>query len=485
MLTPDDNAKQGSKCSAQEMLMLEPEKIEMYQYFYGDELRIPKSKKCLSPDTLQSKLQRMILNYLEVGHTDAAMDVMEMAIASKREPPQFLVVVLIGIILNPQTLQKKLHHFRSCQRARRLLLHLLENFGSAVFSGVLDMFRVHGGQKKKAENYGSEEDDEVQLPECGLQDFNDFWDLVSGCLKTKGQVDIATKCRQIVLDVIVRAFEYDMKERIVRNSEPDECLFLRTLRKDSYGCRTQLDRYLDILFLAFDSRARKAEEKCCAPNAYNMEGIAIAGRLLNMLVILSYYDNLVTTSSLIEQTYRRFASLSADDTANLLQIIRCTTFVYALCDLALSDVDCSCVEERYKHLRHTRGHAFRVDRVTHYAMRTRPLQVRSVEDVFRHVLLVVWAYMSLASESSLHCEYRYKDAFDQVKTINRTFSSMPERQLGLQLQGKAAVPGWRQHVRSMIDEVYARGSASDDGRQTEQRIWWAIELADISLETFR
>ncbi|KAF7721108.1 hypothetical protein EC973_005392 [Apophysomyces ossiformis] len=412
MFTSGDNDVE--EWPAHEMLALDPEKLEVYQYFFGNQ----HNRSCTDGELIQPKLQRMIKDYVDVGHIDAAMEIIDMSIASKRKPPH-------------------------------------------------------------------EEDEEImkdEIPECGLDEFDDFWHLVALCLSSmkKDKIDMQMKCHRIVLNVLLSVLEHDINARKDEPSQLAECLFLDTLRKDSYGCRSQFDRYLDILFMAFDTQQCNGMVKS---KAFGVEGIDIAGRLLNMLVVLAYCDNLVTMSSLLEQTYLRFSRLSASDTATFLQAIRCSTFASALCDLGLSDVDSSLVEEQYKHLRKSKGPVFKMERVLHYSMKTRPLRLSSLQDVYRHVLLVAFNFAAFMNECSVHVEYEFKDAFEQHHHQHKALTSLSAKQLlDLKKHGQTAVESWQELVNGIIDELRVRDEAID--HEVEQKIWHTVELTKLNFENF-
>lgn len=64
----------------------------------------------------------------------------------------------------------------------------------------------------------------------------------------------------------------------------EKCIFLSLIRTDGTGQRTQLDRYLDILFTPFGYQLNSDDAE---KNETDAESVDYAGRLMNM-VCLSY-----------------------------------------------------------------------------------------------------------------------------------------------------------------------------------------------------
>ncbi|KAI9499188.1 hypothetical protein BDB00DRAFT_222255 [Zychaea mexicana] len=384
------------------------------------------------------------------------------------------------------------------QEAQRVLLYVLEYFGPDPFESVWKNFKpMYFGQFKDrrinrpALELENDDDDDDEPYECSLTEFDDLWDLAAYCFgyveprhrnnKQQDQQSLKQPAghmrRRMVLNVIITVLEADLRDRRGSNSALEKCEFLNTLRKDSTGNRSQFDRYLDIIFCAFGCHSSEDGEPTRLKDA---EAAEFAGRLLNMMGVLSYCDNLVTTSALVEQTYRRFLKLDVESCANLIQIIESTTFLSALCDLYLSDSDCSCVPEEYMKLRKGRHTTFLVEKLLHFNIKTRPVKLESLEDIYRHVMIVLWRYMLYFNERSLRYDVS-RTKQDGSRTFHsRTISTVTDDQkIEVIVSGPDAIAQWRKHVDSMIKEVGGDSLSGENDRKLKKQIKWSIQLLQL------
>ncbi|KAL0092887.1 hypothetical protein J3Q64DRAFT_1233712 [Phycomyces blakesleeanus] len=424
--------------TAEEMLSLDPELIEIYQIF-----GMNKRENLITCEPLQPKLTSMIFDYLDVGHDIAAMEIMEAAIKAKRELPIQFLFALINRILTPPingTYRSKSSQyiFDGCEMAQRILKSALEVFGPLAFRGLWSTFEI----QSKRYNYNkrnSEEEAELVEIKCVLDEYFDLWDFVKKSFTIDpSENEMKRKCRNMVLEILICIMEKDVQMRIENYEELGECIFLSTIPKDDFGNRTRLGPYLDILFDVFQ------ETKDYEINqVFYMESIDMAGRLLNILIILSYCDQLVDTSSMIQQSYQRINRLDNDAFSNILQVISCTTFLSEICDRILIDSDFSLADEEYKYLRRIPG--FRLDKMFHLFMKSRPLNMEYMSDIYRHVLVIIWRYRCYLGESTM----RYSSLSDD--TISKVISVCGLRPL------------------------------TPKEKETKQKIEWAIELAMLNL----
>ncbi|KAG0165459.1 hypothetical protein DFQ30_008438 [Apophysomyces sp. BC1015] len=307
----------------------------------------------------------MIFEYISVGHYEAAMDIIETALVSKRQPSSQIIIALVDIVLHLENRKKlpkrKILEIR--QKSQRLLMHMLEIFGPEPFAELWNSFRrfhVFPRRQKTLYTSGDDEDDERQLSGTGLSEYEDFWDFMKQCLVSGAKLDMAMK-----------------------------------------------------------------------------------------LITLSGYDNAVSPNALVDRTYRHFVNLHADDCAHLLQVIRCGTFRASLCDMAIADADGSCVEKPYRHYRKNMNSTMRMEKLFHYVMKTQPSSLKNIEDIYRHVLVVLWYLDSLMDEYGL----RY-DLSNDHEPNTKIISTLPEDQLLQVIEyGLAATDEWRLHVRYMIQKV--------------------------------
>ncbi|KAI8141840.1 hypothetical protein BJV82DRAFT_164603 [Fennellomyces sp. T-0311] len=501
LTTPMSDGAITEHVTAEQLLSYGPEFVELYQYFHSDSPTLPLEKKREHRGEIQSKIEVMILHYMEEEHYDAAMDIIKRIVTARRQPSKNILLALFDFILRPAMVLRRRtpkEILQLTQEAQRMLFYILECFGPGAFGEIWVMFkpnffgRLHQRRAVQAAMEVDNDDDEDDEPyECSLTEFDDFWDLAANCFRyqearVRNQPQTERPSlkaaaghmrRRMVLDVLITVLEADLRHR--RENGMEQCVFLGMIRKDSEGQRTQFDRYLDIIFSAFGSHmgddGRPAQLK-------DAEAAEFAGRLLNMLAVLSYSDNLVTPAPLVDQTYRRFTKLDVDSCANLIQIIKCTTFLSAVCDLYLSDSDCSCVPKQYQGLRKGRNASLSVDKLLHFNMRTRPLRMQSLEDVYRHVMVVVWRYKLFFSERSLRCDACFtKNGVTCI--INKPVTTVTSMdQIKIIESGTDVIQGWKKHVEEMTEQVRSgHGDSEADDKRLARQIQWAIETLELCM----
>lgn len=62
--------------TAREMLTLDPEAVELYQYFYGEPGSLKIEKPFVNKAPLQSKIQSMIAYYIDMEHSKRRQDLL-------------------------------------------------------------------------------------------------------------------------------------------------------------------------------------------------------------------------------------------------------------------------------------------------------------------------------------------------------------------------------------------------------------------------
>ncbi|KAI9278728.1 hypothetical protein BDA99DRAFT_492974 [Phascolomyces articulosus] len=490
---------------ADQLMAYDPESVELYQYFYSDGPGFSLGKRKSRNGQIQLKLEHMIIHYMEEEYYDAALDIIRKTVTAGRKPSRQILLSLFDFILRPVVnLRKRTAKelFLMAQEAQRILFYILESFGPDVFNPIWIIFkpnflgRYHERRKRRETMEMDQDDDDDEPYECSLTEFDDIWDLSAHCF---GYVEPRPRYqlpqddrrsmkeaaghvrRRMVLDILITVLEVDLRNRRASNIELEKCAFLDMLRKDSTGNRSQFDRYLDIIFSAFGYHSEKDGEPTKLKDASAAE---FAGRLLNMLAVLSYCDNLVTPKALVDQTYRRFLKLDVDSCANLIEIIKCTTFLSSICDLYLSDSDCSCVPDQYMHLRNGRNATFLVEKLLHFNMKTRPINLESLEDIYRHVMIVVWRYTLYMNERLIRCDVTRTRENGSRVVLNKQVSSITDEQkIEIIVDGPDALDHWKQHVNEMIKQVNVNnnGQKSEHDQILERQINWTIQLFQLNM----
>lgn len=99
-----------------------------------------------------------------------------------------MVLHLFDIILRPQQDNGSVKQLMSmCEKAQRILLYILEVFGTSVFDCIWDMFRMHGttrlGKRRHVQMLAEFEDEDEEPYECSLTEFDDLWDLTARAIE--------------------------------------------------------------------------------------------------------------------------------------------------------------------------------------------------------------------------------------------------------------------------------------------------------------
>ncbi|CDS09049.1 hypothetical protein LRAMOSA10409 [Lichtheimia ramosa] len=463
----------------------EPEHIELYQYFYHDDPRLTIERKPINKKFIQSKIQSMILDNITQGNYDAALDLLDNMVASERKPTSLMVLHLFDIILRPQQDNSSVKQLMSmCEKAQRILLYILEVFGTSVFDCIWDMFRMHGttrlGKRRHVQMLAEFEDEDEEPYECSLTEFDDLWDLTaraieyveprfrSGADRKEPSMDApgGKLRRQQALDVIISILEADIRSRKESASGITQCMFMNMLRPDSTGRRTQFDRYLDIIFSAFGLHDSKDEDNTSrSQNASNM-------------AILSCCQNAVAAKPLAQQTFRRFTKLDIDGCATLMQVIRSTTFLATLCDMHLSDSDCSKVPEKCKVLR--KASIYNVDKLFRFNLWTRPLYLDELNDVYRHVLIIYWRFTTFIHERYMRFEVR--SSSDNV-VHNKVLTALTDEQRErIIVSSVDAGEKWHNHVEDMIQQVLSMNPEQENAKMLIQQIRQTAKLLVMEWE---
>ncbi|KAI7875389.1 hypothetical protein K492DRAFT_210975 [Lichtheimia hyalospora FSU 10163] len=467
----------------------EPEHIELYQYFYHDDPRLTIERKPINKRFIQTKIQSMILDNITQGNYDAALDLLDNMVASERKPTSLMILHLFDIILRPQQDYGTAKQLMSmCEKAQRILLYILEVFGAGVFDCVWDMFRMHGttrlGKRRHVQMLAEFEDEDEEPYECSLTEFDDVWDLTaraieyieprfkSGTNRKEPSLDAAggklasDPCinhmrRQQALDVIISVLEADIRSRKGSDSAITHCMFMTMLRPDSTGRRTQFDRYLDIIFSAFGLHDAKDEED--TSRSKDASSVGFAGRLLDMAI---------AAKPLAQQTFRRFTKLDIDGCATLMQVIQCTTFLATLCDMHLSDSDCSKVPDKCKVLR--KASIYNLDKLFRFNLWTRPLYLDELNDVYRHVLIIYWRFTTFIHERFARFEVR--SSTDNVVHKKMLTALTDEQRERIIVSTADAGEKWHRHVETMIQEALSMDPDQVDADMLSQQIRQTAKL---------
>jgi hypothetical protein len=84
-----------------------------------------------------------------------------------------------------------------------------------------------------------------------------------------------------------------------------------------------------------------------------------------------------------------------------LEMTKYPSFIISLCDLALSDVDVSRVDQQDLHFRKSKHKPLHLEKIFKYVFKTSPISIESIDDIYKHTLLVYRYCQSIFTTSSI------------------------------------------------------------------------------------
>ncbi|KAI8337070.1 hypothetical protein BC941DRAFT_502573 [Chlamydoabsidia padenii] len=386
--------------------------LPIYQYFNENPPQQQQQQQQHNGQTMPVKLHTMILDYIDVGHIHAALEIMETCFSTGYIPTPKVVLALMDILLKRTEIkntQQRKDRVEQYFKAQALLLQILEHFGPGTLSTIWTKFAVNDDKKGKHRDLRSyhttmnsaatdEYDDDDIEDERGdvqhgarLSRFADFWDLARYCFSSPTSELSFTKlgCR-LALEVLIKLMRSDLRSRRDQKDKLSECLLLQTISMNAYGERTNYDRYLDIIFAGINSSTSSSNK---VYDTY-VGNIDHAMELLNMLILLSYCDyNLLTNACLVDQTYRRILTLNVHTLGHVLPAIQYPLFTSCLCDLYFEDADTRYVRQDYQVYKSSKRQ-FSVNKMKRYIFKTCPPGEWTAESISYHCTMVIWRWHS-------------------------------------------------------------------------------------------
>ncbi|KAI9304218.1 hypothetical protein BJ944DRAFT_267189 [Cunninghamella echinulata] len=417
IITPKYNLTET--LTLQQVLALDPNQIYLYQFSQNDLY----NNKVSNIQILQSKLHSMLMDYIEVGHVPAVLEIIETAISSDRLPSSTVVLILSDILLKPIKIKDKNERKEMMERLYKvhsILLRIVERFGPDSLAMMIPIFGTQqqtGRQRRQGINYSfdgipvsqeqkenivdykyemddnDEDEDNIQYG-SGLALYDSFWDLIFKCFSMPCQtITLEELGARLMLDVLIKTFAEDMKLKF-KADRLSNCLLLSTIPVNSYGQRTKLDNYTDIIFEGFKKTSTSSQETA---NHIYAENAHYASELLNMLILLSYCDQLAQLN-LTERTYRQMISLNHDIILHVLQSIEYPGFISAICEFYFQDSDYQCVTKEHQHYRKLMEKPT-VKKMVHYIMKTQPKGTLSRKKIYLHCIMVLWYWNAYIKET--------------------------------------------------------------------------------------
>ncbi|KAI9473571.1 MAG: hypothetical protein EXX96DRAFT_310502 [Benjaminiella poitrasii] len=385
------------------------------------------------------------------------MQLIENSNAMGKKPPFSLLLSLVNLILQPKKKFKRKEllkeHWTHCKRAHALLLEVLYLFGPEIYHPLWNQFRnFEFISTNRALN--EIDDDYNALDTNMLREYSDFWGFTNRLLNHGGK-DLDSKCRRLILDLLVNIMQVDLKSRIQQEKKVKESVFVHTLTKNTLCMISKFDNYLKALLSKF-------------PND-DEELLHLSGDIFNMLITITCYENITNINELVMQTYKLFQKMNADACQQFMQIIKYPTFLLMLGDKALADTDISQVPTEHRHFRNAPHVPLHLEKTFFYVLKTLPHDTQSLESIYRHVAIV-----------SKYCMCVFSTATISHKRENtETNSALPESQLELLIiYQHQTIEEWEGMIEGLIQRV---GFDSQQDLERVEEIRWAVKLTKLSI----
>ena len=136
------------------------------------------------------------------------------------------------------------------------------------------------------------------------------------------------------------------------------------------------------------------------------------------------------------------------------------------------------------YLRNGAHTAHLVEKLLFFNLKTKPVRLDSLEDIYRHVMMVKWRYMLYMHERSLRADIiRTKKDGSRVVVSKGVSSVSDEQKIEIIVDGPEAFDHWKQHINSMINQVSNLTSPTNTNNEHDQtlkrKIHWAVQLLQL------
>ncbi|CAO3628258.1 unnamed protein product [Cunninghamella blakesleeana] len=358
----------------------------------------------------------MIIDYFEVEHDEAALDIIESTIVDHRKPSTLILITLFNLLLRPKevTPQSCLKALTFLDKIHNILLTYLEIFGSELFMDVWNTFRsfhLFGFKTRKQDllsflishhNDNISDDDKPftirsmednLLLDQGFMRFDDFWDFVNKTFTSKESLQV--KGYLHVLHIMIEILEQDFISKKASTRDARKSIFVLLLEKRFEGY-TSFEKYLNVIINAF-------EHNQFINPIVDVERMVLAGKLLNLMIAISYYDEILSAPSLIKQTHRIIRKLDTNDYIRCLQHISFHTFIIKLCELEFIEADWSEVEAKHQNMKKNIHNTPTLELVEHAVTKIKPKKME-MDAIYLHVLMINQYYQSLIFSKSIRID---------------------------------------------------------------------------------
>lgn len=154
-------------------------------------------------------------------------------------------------------------------------------------------------------------------------------------------------------------------------------------------------------------------------------------------------------------------------------------FVSTLCGLAFSDCDLSLVSQESLHLKHNRNQVMK--KIFEFDMMTRPISINSVQDVWKHVMIMSKRISCYLESKTLRCEHSSGDT-----ARSHVISGLTAEDMCLIWEsGSIAIEKWRNHVTAMLRLPQLkrnRAKQKDLDKEYQEMIQLTLDMTQLCLE---
>jgi len=463
---------------ARQTLLLDSNIVQVYEELNFDDG--PKQTLQIDHGGIPPDTQRMIWDYMDVGHTKAALEIVTSCIASGRRPTLQITNMLAYNIIDNKvqslTIPKRI---TLCRLSTEVLRLILETHGPRCFDHLWKCFKdTNPSRGKNRKSTPSVADDGEIMQDCGLERFDNFFAFVKSVLQPQEtESGRETQAEHgLLLDFLIAVLEKDIRGRKGSYTEMKNAIIVQLLNGSAF--KSNMVPELDSIFSCYDTTPG---EISCATfehrSVTDTPEYALSIRLLNLFVICAYTDGLLDTKSFEEETYRHFSRLHGRQCSYFLENVSNPAFVTILCGLAFSDSDLSLVSQESLHLKHTRNQVMK--KIFEFDMMTRPISVNSVQDIWRHVTIMSKRISSYLESKTLR--YEYSSGADSHVISGLTTEDM----CLIWEHGAQAIEKWQDHVTAMLRLPQLKRNRDQDttlDKEYQDMIQLTLEMTRLCLQ---
>ncbi|KAG2221622.1 hypothetical protein INT45_005196 [Circinella minor] len=468
---------------------------------------------------INSELEYMITTSLEAGNYEGAFNTIEDIILGKQQCTRLVIYYLFDLILRPSQVYDNLSPqmiLTMAQKARHMLLMILETFGSNAFMEIWDLFddgkRVSSRGRRtrkrvytiklKSDGIGEEEEEEDEREEeiyhSSFSEFEHFQQFFASSVGYKDDFDgvkrqkitergpsmrapAGYKRRIMVLDVLLSVLEDDLYQTEGDPSALESCILVNKIIND----HREIARWLDIIFKTMGTNIDEDINQPDINPQNTMINAEFGARMLNMMIAVSYCDTgIIESKDLVYQSFRRLSMLDVDGCSNMIQLIKFNTYTFNVLDTFISDSNVTNVQRQYKSMRKQKLTINFMDKFIKFDLNTQPAHLESIQHIYRHIQIIVW---KLLLGTDIRQTYYQEQLQKRGHTVIEGITMTTEEQVKDTVVGvveevdvvaisRTTMSMWRRQVKDMLN--YVKNYNDNNYYEIEKKIDWSISLVE-------